>query len=122
MSFFKKLFGKKKPKSDGMDEHLVRVHIPILSDMPTTEEFDRYVELEDLLGDAAIAAGVGDLDGNEVGGGEYTIWLYGKSAGPLAEVVKAELAKHSLPAGSFIFVRHGGVGDETAKEERIPIA
>lgn len=119
MSFFKKLFGKKEPTDHGMDEHLVRVHIPIQSDMPTTEEFDRYVDLEDILGDAAVATGVGELDGNEVGGGEYTIWLYGKSAAPLAEVVKAELAKHSLPTGSFLFVRHGGVEDETAREERI---
>lgn len=119
MSFFKKLFGKKEPADDGMDQHLVRVHIPILSDMPTTEEFDRYVELEDILGEAAEAAEVGELDGNEVGGGEYTIWLYGQSAGPLAAVVKAELAKHSLPTGSFLFVRHGGVEDKMAREERI---
>lgn len=119
MSFFKKLFGKKEPGNHGMDEHLVRVHIPILSDMPTTEEFDRYVELEDILGDAAFAAGVGELDGNEVGGGEYTIWLYGKNAAPLAEVVKAELTKHSLPPGSFLFVRHVGTEDKLAREERI---
>lgn len=107
--------------TDGMDEHLVRVHIPLKAAMPTTEEFDRFVALEDELDEAVQEAGVGALDGHEMGGNEYTIWLYGADGGKLAEVVKKALEKESLPPGSTLFVRHGGVEDESAMEQTIPL-
>ncbi len=122
MSFLKKLFGKKDEPIEGADEHLVRVHIPLSSDFGSLEEFDDWSSLEDTLDEAAQAAGTGYLDGNEVGQGEYTIWLYGKDGGQLAETVRGVLAQVRLPAGSYLHVRHGGLEDKRAREERIAFA
>ncbi len=124
MSFFKKLFGKKNEvSSDSLSEHLVRLHIPLSNEsFGDTEEFDRWLELEDVLDTVATRAKVGSLDGNEIGGGEYTIWLYGANGARLAEVVKTEALKFGVPAGSTLFVRHGGVEDRNAREETIPVS
>ena len=96
----------------------MRLHLPF-GDMT---DFDRWSALEDKLAEAVAAAGVGELDGNEVGQGEYTIWLYGASAPRLAETVKAALAREELPPQCFLFLRHGDVEDEAAKEETIPVS
>lgn len=120
MSFFKNLFGQKQapiPKSDGMDLHLVRLHIPVRGEMGDDDEFDRWVALEDALGEAAEAAGLGELDGNEIGDGEFTIWLYGPDAARLAQLVKEKALDHNLPPGCRLSLRHGGVEDLGAKEE-----
>ena len=124
MGFWEKLFfggNTEKQESEGMDEHLVRLHIPLTSDMPSLEEFDQYAKLEDVLDAAAQKAGAGELDGNEVGGHEFTIWLYGPNGARLAEVMKLCLTDINLPEGSRLFVRHGGVEDHSAREEFIPI-
>ena len=89
--------------------------------MPTDEEFDSISKLENILGQAVAQAGVGELDGNEIGGGEFTIWLYGSDAAKLADVVKSTLEGKKLPKGCHLFLRHGGVKDEHAKEETIAI-
>lgn len=105
---------------EGMDEHLVRVHIHLSGD-PSPDDLSRYAELEDALGDAVQRTGVGSLDGNQVGAGEYQIWLYGAQADLLAQVVKRTLADKNLPAGSFLFLRHGGVNETSSPEETWPL-
>lgn len=104
-----------------MSEHLVRLHIPLAEAMTTGDEFDRYSDFEDRLDEAAKEAGVGYLDGNEVGGGEYTIWLYGASAQPLADIVRDMVAKENLPTGCTLFVRHGGTSQADALEETLSL-
>lgn len=97
-----------------MDEQLVRVHLPLRNEA----DFDLWVELEDLLDQATQKAGAGSLDGNEIGEGEYTIWLFGPNAERLAMVVRDALRSVSLPPKSYLFLRLGGVDDLDA-EERI---
>jgi len=108
-------------KQDSKDEQLVRLHIPLRGKTSTTEEFDQYSTLEDDLDAAATKAGVGQLDGNEIGEGEYTIWMYGHDATKLADVVKSALKGKALPKGCKLFLRHGGVNDPTSKEETIAV-
>lgn len=120
MGIFDKLFGKKlaaQPASGGMDEHLVRLHIPLDGDFGNPDQIERWNSLEDVLNEAAEASGTGSLDGNEIGGGEYTIWLYGKAGGPLADVVERAAREFVVPPGTTLFVRHGGVEDRSAREE-----
>ena len=115
---------KKAPvsaKQDPIGQQLVRLHIPLKGDSGTKEAFAKYAALEDVLDAAATKAGVGELDGNEMGEGEYTIWLYGRDATKLAEVVKSALKGRALPKGSKLFLRHGGVNDSTAKKETIAV-
>jgi hypothetical protein len=104
-----------------MSEHLVRLHIPLQGEMPTESEFDAYVELEEYLAIAVEEAGIGVLDGNEVGGGEYTIWLFGPDAGRLAAGVEEALKSRTLPTGCHLYLRHGDVEDEEAREEVLPL-
>src|SRR5471030_580178 len=78
-------------KQNPMDEQLVRLDIPLCGASDSKEVFDKYSKLEDVLDAAASKAGVGKLDGNEIGGGEYTIWMYGRDATKLADVIKAAL-------------------------------
>src|ERR1022692_43279 len=92
-------------KPDPIEEENVRLHIPIGADSLTKKESDQYAKLEDLLYTAATKAGVGKLDGNEIGGGEYTIWMYGRDATKLAEVVKSALKGRALPKGCTLFLR-----------------
>ena len=101
-----------------MSDQLVRLHLPFRG----MEDFDRWAELEERLGDAAERAQTGELDGNEVGEGEYTIWLYGDSAARLAETVRTALVHEQLPPQCYLFVRHGDVSDADAKEETISIS
>jgi hypothetical protein len=104
------------------DVQLVRLHIPLDGKPATADPFAKYSQLEEVLDAAAKKAGVGSLDGNEIGEGEYTIWLYGPDATKLAEVVKSALKGKALPKGCKLFLRHGGVNDATAKEETIPVS
>ena len=108
-------------KPDPMEEQLVMLHIPLRGDSLTKEESGQYAKLEDDLDTAATKAGVGKLDGNEIGGGEYTIWMYGRNATKLAEVVKSSLKGRALPKGCTLFLRHGGVNDSRSKEETIAV-
>ena len=124
MGFLGRLFFGPKPEereAEGMGEHLVRLHIPLTAEMPSGKEFDRFSKLEDVLDAAAQKAGAGELDGNEVGGYEFTIWLYGPNGARLAEVMKLCLADIDLPEGSKLFVRHGGYENPLAREEFIPV-
>jgi hypothetical protein len=89
--------------------------------MPSPEEFERYGKLEDELEEAVGRASLGELDGNEVGGSEYTIWLHGKDGKALSELVVKLLRKASVPNGTFVFVRYGGVDDPNAKAEKISL-
>ncbi len=106
-----------------MPEHLVRLHLPLSnSGLGTPEEFDRWSELEEALDSLVEEKGVGSLDGNEIGGGEYTIWLYGPDGNRLAEVVISAAKAFGIPPGASVFLRHGDVEDPGAKEEIRPVA
>ncbi len=108
-------------KQDPVEQQLVRLHIPLSGALPTKKESDQYAKLEDDLNVAAKKAGVGKLDGNEVGDREYTIWMYGRDATKLAEVVKSVVKGRALPKGCKLFLQHGGVDDSTTKHETIAL-
>ena len=87
--------------------------------MADMSDFDRWAQVEDLLENAVGAAEAGYLDGNEVGEGEYTIWLYGPDADLLSEVVKRTLQTLDLPRECYLMVRRGDVDDDDESEELI---
>jgi hypothetical protein len=75
------------------------------------EEFARATELESVLEEAIARAGVGELDGNEVGGGEFVIYTYGPDADRLREVVQPLVLDARWPLGGRIRVRRGPPGE-----------
>ncbi len=120
MSFLKRLFSKPKPAAP---DQLVRLHIPIEGAVASLEEYqrirDQFATVRDSL-EAAVAK-VGELDGDEYGEGEYTIWFYGTYAKPLAAAIREHSKQLVLPAGCSLFIRAGSVQDPNAPESIEPL-
>jgi len=99
-------------------EHLVRIHFPF----EDAEDFERWNEIEGRLDLLLQGSGLGEHDGNEVGEGEYTIWLYGPDAASLAQFVRNALSSEKLPKECYMFLRFGDVEDESAREETVALS
>jgi len=92
-------------------EHAVLVHLKLSDDgFGSREEFAKATGLEKLLEEAIARAGVGELDGNEVGGGEFVIYTYGPDADRLQEVVQPLVLEARWATGGRIRVRRGAPG------------
>jgi len=99
-----------------MNYQLVRLH------MPTSDESrERLSEIENQLAIHFEENPIGEYDGNEIGEGQFTVWLYGADADQLAKEVQKVLGPLSVPTGSFLFLRHGSVEDENAQVQKIPL-
>ncbi|MFJ8857062.1 hypothetical protein ACIRD8_01385 [Streptomyces sp. NPDC102451] len=72
-------------------------------------------EAERSIGAAVAAAGVGEVDGNEFGGGEVVIYAYGPDAEALFRVM--EPALRMLPfRPAHVVLRYGEPGDDVVSE------
>lgn len=127
MSFFKKLFGGQPEPAKSAPApakprftHLVQVRIP-LANGPFGDDAEREQcqEVEDRLAAVLAKNPIGEVDGHDVGGGTYLIWLYGSDAGQLATLIRENLP--AMPPGTSLFLRHGDVEDRSAREETIPL-
>jgi len=121
MSFFKRLFGgKPEPAPQNPFNQLVRIDIPLAEGaFGLAAERDRWFGLEDDLEEALEGSPLGELDGNEIGEGSYSIYLYAKNAVELADFVRTRLP--AMPPGTTMFLRHGDVEDKNAREETIAL-
>ncbi|WP_037625143.1 hypothetical protein [Streptomyces aureus] len=71
-------------------------------------------EAERTMADAVRAAGVGDVDGNEFGGGEVVIFAYGPDAEALYRVMEPDL--RALPfRPAHVVLRYGEAADEVVR-------
>lgn len=87
----------------------------------TDAERDACFKLEEKLEKAVADAKVGELDGNEFGGGECTIFIYGPDADAIEKVAKPYIEEFKPRAGSHYLKRYGSVEDENAKEVDTPL-
>ena len=75
---------------------------------------------EKLLAQAVEQARVGQIDGNEYGGGRVALYAYGPDADALYAVMEPLLRQIPFrPA--HVFLRHGSASDPTAAEHRIDL-
>jgi len=81
-------------------------------------ECEELFRLEDEVMVALEGAGAGEFDGNEIGGGYFTLYMYGSSAAQMWDAVAPVLVRSSAPVGSYVIQRFGGPG---AEENRIQI-
>lgn len=103
-------------------DSLVRLHIPLQGNFPTDQEFAKWSRLEAMLGNELELRGLGEVDGNEIGEGEYTIWMYGPEPGPI-ELVATEYARtQGVPAGARLSVRRVDDAGGAAREFVLPVA
>ncbi len=92
----------------------VQVHFKLSSDMGEEDERQKLLELEESLENLVDKSGKGHLDGNEFGGGEFTLFFYGKDAEALFKVLQPALAASPLIKGGFAVKRDGD--EEDTKE------
>ena len=86
-------------------------------EMGNKAERKRIIALEHQLSDAIENSSAGELDGDEYGGGECTIYIYGPSAERLLSVAWPILREFRAPSGSYLVKRCG----TTTEEQRIPL-
>ncbi len=82
-------------------------------------DLDLLFELEDQLEATVVAAGVGELDGNEISadGADGTLYLYGPDADKLLEAVALVLASATCIHNVVATVRYGP--PEDGVEEKV---
>ncbi|MGD9494869.1 MAG: hypothetical protein AB7Y46_01035 [Armatimonadota bacterium] len=124
MSWLRRLFGVKsqaEPVSDP-GEHAVLVHIPLSDDeFGAEEEREAIFALEDELIAAIEQTDAGVLDGNEFGGGQCVLFMYGPDADALWAAVEPLLREFAPARGGYAVKRYGPPQDEGAREERMQL-
>jgi len=113
------LTGKGKPngKANTGNEQALLVYISFSDDEHgESEEREDLFKLEDELIEAIDNAQAGEFDGNEIGGGYFTLFMYGPSAEALWEVAAPVLKRFPMPAGSYAVKQFGPPG---SAEERV---
>lgn len=103
-------------------EHAVIVHLTLSSSFGDDPERRKVWELEDRLTKIIEKAHVGEYDGNEFGGGEAVLYMYGPNADSLFATVEPLIRSLQPLTGSFAIKRYGGADDSNAREERIELA
>lgn len=104
MSIFKRLFAKTSV------EQAVLVHLDN-NDLPDHiyQEYDLGT-IEDRLIEIIERERVGEFDGNEVGQGEATLFMYGPDAERLFAAIEQTLREYPLCQGARVEIRRGGPG------------
>ncbi len=105
------------PSADD-SEQSVTVHLPLSH---TQQEVPQLQDLELHLDQTITRAGVGELDGNEVGDDEYVVLAHGPDANKLFTSIERTLRSSKLSHGGFVIKRYGSADDETAREEKIDL-
>jgi hypothetical protein len=82
------------------------------------DEDKRLFALEDQIMVAVKESGAGEYDGNEIGEGTFTMYIYGPSTERLFAVVRPILKKFHPPAGSYVIKRYGKPG---SKQDKVAI-
>ena len=112
------LFNRKKEK---IVEQAVIVHYNLSDDeFGLPEEREAVFRLEDRLTTLVEQHQVGELDGNDFGGGEAVLYCYGPDADRLFAVIEEELRVFGArPA--YATLRYGEAADPTAVERRVDL-
>jgi hypothetical protein len=94
---------------DPAAEHDVLVKLRLSNrTMGTAAERADIEALAQTLEDAVAAAGVGEFDGDEYGGGDCTLFFAGPDADRLFAVLQPLLHRHPLGRGATVVMQYGG--------------
>jgi hypothetical protein len=84
-------------------------------------EREAIFALEDRLVDAIEGPGLGEFDGNEFGGGECTLYMYGNDADRIFNAVAPILRSSPFARGGYALKRFGEAADPLAMEVKVPL-
>jgi hypothetical protein len=122
MRFLRRLFGTRRPVP-APPEHAVIAHLALSDDeFGSAEERDSIHELSTELERCIRDAGVGECDGDEIGGGECTLYMYGTDADLLFSAVERRLRAFAQAKGGFIIKRYGAASDPASREVRVDLS
>jgi hypothetical protein len=96
-----------------MDDVLIHL---IMSEPRDQTEVDRLFELDEALADAFP----NDYDGNEIGSGEFVIYLRHRSGEALLAAIRPRLPEDLVRAGSYVVIRRTQKAEVT--EKLVPLA
>jgi hypothetical protein len=85
-----------------MPEHSVQIIFPFKG-----TDLSEVFKLEEALAAAIEESGAGELDGNEVGGDEVVLYMYGPDADALYEAMAPLLRASPLVEGGTVLRRYG---------------
>ena len=88
--------------------------LPSDEDVRAVRALEREVELAIAVDD------VGELDGDEFGAGQVTIYLYGHDADRMLASIEGIVRRFPSPSRSA-YLRYGDVDDESAEEKRLQL-
>lgn len=112
----------KGDESPATNEQAVLVYLKLSdSKFGGDAEIDKCFKLESDLEKVVDEAGVGNVDGNEVGGGEFTLFIYGPKADAIEKVILPKIVEFKPSKGSHYVKRYGSVDDDSAKEVDTPL-
>ncbi|MFD3451565.1 hypothetical protein ACFWVC_05240 [Streptomyces sp. NPDC058691] len=84
------------------------------------DERARFFDAQRAMSAAVEAARVGEVDGNEFGGGEAVLYAYGPDADALFKVMEPALRELAFrPA--YVVLRRGDAGDAEADVSRVDL-
>ena len=102
--------------------HAVIVHLELSNrNFGIEAEREAIFALTDRMEAAINAAAVGEFDGNEFGGGECTLYMYGPDADRLYNAVVGILQGSRLSRGGHVVKRYGDPQDPGAREVKLPL-
>jgi len=100
-----------------MSDHCVKLLFPF-----SGSNLDPVFELEDALIEAIESSSAGEFDGNDVGQGECTLYMYGLDADALFTAIKPVIAAYSqMLSGGQAQLRYGPP-DDGVREVEIPLS
>jgi hypothetical protein len=104
-----------------MAEHAVIASYRLSGDeFGSSGEWEGIFRLEDRLAAAIEAAGVGEFDGNEFGGGRVTLYAYAPDADALFAVMARFLREHPLRPAS-VTLRYGEPSDPQVRTAHVEL-
>lgn len=119
MTSFRRLWSRELNSNTQEEAQALIVTIRLCSgDMGDKEERGRIIALEHQLSAAIEDPSAGEFDGDEYGGGTWTMYMYGPSAERLLALTWPILREFHAPAGSYVIKRCGSSDED---EHRIPL-
>jgi hypothetical protein len=109
-------------KCDTPPEHAVTLHLPLSkAGFGAKDEALVCQQIEDDLEDEIDRAGAGEMDGNEIGDGECTLFMYGPDADKLFAAIASRARSSRLGRRAWAIKRYGSVDDPNAREVRVDL-
>jgi hypothetical protein len=112
MSIFKRIFGKKSLDQTQSEQLQQAVLVHLDGTGLPDHIYDEYdlATIEDRLIDTLEREGLGEFDGNEVGPGHTTLFMYGPDAERLFDGIEQTLRGYPLCQGARVEIRRGVPG------------